>query len=126
MQLSFLSRVLNVETDTDYLPLGRWMSSNREWDWRQRMTLMNTKWTFNQVSYSLLLLAGGVALATSAARAQDAPPNDPNYNQNSDMQSNGDQSNYDGPENGQDPPTRVARLSFVDGSSSFQPAGPAH
>jgi hypothetical protein len=31
--------------------------------------------------------------------------------------------NYDGPENGQDPPTRVARLSFVDGSVSFQPGG---
>src|SRR6266850_6467742 len=87
------------------------------------MTLMNTKWTSNQVRYSLLLLAGAVAFATSATRAQDAPPNDPNYNQNSDMQSNGDQSNYDGPENGQDPPTRVARLSFVDGSVSFQSGG---
>src|ERR1700722_438110 len=87
------------------------------------MTLMNTKWTLNQVRYSLLLLAGVVAVATSAARAQDAPPNDPSYNQNSDMQGSGDQSNYDGPENGQDPPTRVARLSFVDGSVSFQPGG---
>ena len=84
---------------------------------------MNTKCTLNQVRYSLLLLAGAVAFATSAARAQDAPPNDPNYNQNSDMQGSGDQSNYDGPENGQDPPTRVARLSFVDGSVSFQPGG---
>ena len=84
---------------------------------------MNTNWTLNQVRYSLLLLAGAVAFATTAARAQDAPPNDPNYNQNSDMLGSGDQSNYDGPENGQDPPTRVARLSYVDGSVSFQPGG---
>src|SRR5260370_31903548 len=88
------------------------------------MTLMNTKWTLNQVRYSLLLLAGAVAFAASAARAQDAPPDDANYNQNSDMQGSGDQSNYDGPENGQDPPTRVARLSYVDGSVSFPPGGP--
>src|SRR5216683_3451359 len=84
---------------------------------------MNTNWTLNQVRYSLLLLAGAVAFCTSAARGQDAPPNDANYNQNSDMQGSGDQSNYDGPGNGQDPPTRVARLSFVDGSVSFQPGG---
>src|SRR5207253_6571381 len=49
--------------------------------------------------------------------------NDANYSQNSDIQGNGDQSNYDGPESGQDPPARVARLSFVDGSVSFQPGG---
>src|SRR6266705_4136406 len=106
-----------------YLPLGRPTSSNREWVWRQRMTLMNTKWTLKKVRYSLLLLAGAVAFAASAARAQDAPPDDANYNQNSDIQGSGDQSDYDGPENGQDPPTRVARLSYVDGSVSFQPGG---
>ncbi len=55
---------------------------------------MNTNWTLNQVRYSLLLLAGAVAFCTSAARGQDAPPNDANYNQN-----------------------------FVDGSVSFQPGG---
>src|SRR5258708_26619386 len=99
------------------------MSSNREWVWRQGMTLMRTEWTLNQLRYSLLLLAGAVAFATRATCAQDAPPNDPNYNKHSDMKSNGDQSNYDGPENGQDPPTRVARLSYVDGSVSFQPGG---
>jgi len=82
---------------------------------------MNTKWTLNQLRYSLLLLAGTVAFGSTAVYGQDAPSSD--YNQNSNMQDNGEQSNYDGPENGQDPPTRVARLSFVDGSVSFQPGG---
>src|SRR6266404_5334718 len=85
------------------------------------MMLMNTKWTLNQLRYSLLLLAGTVAFGSTAVYGQDAPSSD--YNQNSNMQDNGEQSNYDGPENGQDPPTRVARLSFVDGSVSFQPGG---
>jgi hypothetical protein len=90
---------------------------------------MISKWTLNQVRYSLLLLAGAVAFGATTAHGQDAPPSganpnyNQNYNQNPDMQGNGDQSNYDGPENGQDPPTRVARLSFVDGSVSFQPGG---
>jgi len=90
---------------------------------------MISKWTLNQVRYSLLLLAGAVAFGATTAQGQDAPPSgaNPNYNQNYsqnlDMQGNGDQPNYDGPENGQDPPTRVARLSFVDGSVSFQPGG---
>ena len=90
---------------------------------------MIRKRTVNQVRYSLLLLAGAVAFGATTAHGQDAPPSDANsnysqnYNQNSDIQGNGDQSNYDGPENGQDPPTRVARLSFVDGSVSFQPGG---
>src|SRR6266436_5650710 len=85
------------------------------------MMLMNTKWTLNQLRYSLLLLAGTVAFGSTAVYGQDAPSSD--YNQNSNMQDNGDQSNYDGPENGQDPPTRVARLSFVDGAVSFQAGG---
>jgi len=84
---------------------------------------MNTKRFFDKVRYSLLLLAGTLAFATTAAyaQAQDAPPSDAGANYN--MQASGDQSNYDGPDNGQDPPTRVARLSFVDGSVSFQPGG---
>jgi hypothetical protein len=84
---------------------------------------MNTKWFFDQVRYSLLLLAGAFAFAATAAyaQAQDAPPSDTSANY--DMQASGDQSNYDAPDNGQDPPTRVARLSFVDGSVSFQPGG---
>jgi hypothetical protein len=84
---------------------------------------MNTKWFFDQVRYSLLLLAGAFAFATTAAyaQAQDAPPSDTSANY--DMRASGDQSNYDAPDNGQDPPTRVARLSFVDGSVSFQPGG---
>jgi FecR protein len=84
---------------------------------------MNTKWFFDQVRYSLLLLAGAFAFATTAAyaQAQDAPPSDTSANY--DMQASGDQSNYDAPDNAQDPPTRVARLSFVDGSVSFQPGG---
>jgi hypothetical protein len=84
---------------------------------------MNTKGFFDQVRYLLLLLAGAIAFVATAAYtpAQDAPPS--GAGSNYDAQSSGDQSNYDGPDNAQDPPTRVARLSFVDGSVSFQPGG---
>src|SRR6266702_4742692 len=79
---------------------------------------MNIKRIWSQTRFYPRLLAGALAFGATAVLAQDA-----NYNQNSDMQGSGDQSNYDGPENGQDPPTRVARLSYVDGSVSFQPGG---
>jgi len=94
---------------------------------------MNTKRILNQVRLYLLLVAGVIAFGASAVRAQDAPPSndDPSYNgtynaqydtQRGDTQ-NGDKGNYDAPENGQDPPSRVARMSFLDGSVSFQPGG---
>jgi hypothetical protein len=90
---------------------------------------MNTKRILNQVRLYLLLVAGVIAFGASAVRAQDAPPSndDPSYNgtynpQMGDAQ-NGDNGNYDAPENGQDPPSRVARMSFLDGSVSFQPGG---
>ena len=83
---------------------------------------MNTKRILNQVR-RYLLLAGVVAFGAGVARPQDAPSNDdPNYNAPYGTQ-NGDNGNFDAPENGQDPPTRVARLSFLDGSVSFQPGG---
>jgi len=86
---------------------------------------MNTNWALNKVRYSLLFLAGAVALGSTAVYGQNAPSSDynQNNNQNPNMPDNADQSNYDAPGNGQDPPTRVARLSFVDGAVSFQPGG---
>jgi len=86
---------------------------------------MSTNWALNKVRYSLLFLAGAVALGSTAVYGQNAPSSDynQNNNQNPNMPDNADQSNYDAPENGQDPPTRVARLSFVDGAVSFQPGG---
>jgi hypothetical protein len=86
---------------------------------------MNSNWALNKVRYALLFLAGAVAFGSTAVYGQNAPSSDynQNNNQNPSMPDNGDQSNYDGPENGQDPPTRVARLSFVDGAVSFQPGG---
>jgi len=79
-----------------------------------------------------LLLAGALGLFGSASRAQDSPPQQPNDDTYRDQQQ------YQGPQdqmdpqgdstepNGdpsQDPPSRVARLSYVDGSVSFQPGG---
>src|SRR5436189_2271358 len=77
---------------------------------------INRIWTHTRF-YSLLL-AGAVAFGATAVRAQDAPSNDQNgiYNEQGNE-------NYDAPENGQDPPSRVARLSYIDGAVSFQPGG---
>lgn len=92
---------------------------------------MNAKWMVSQTKY-LLLVAAALTLVTTASRAQDAPPQDaPAYDQNGNPADNGNynapapQNNgdYDVPDNGQDPPTRVARLSYIDGTVSFQPGG---
>jgi len=92
---------------------------------------MNAKWMVSQTK-CLLLVAAALTLVTTASRAQDAPPQDaPAYDQNGNPADNGNynapapQNNgdYDVPDNGQDPPTRVARLSYIDGTVSFQPGG---
>jgi hypothetical protein len=86
--------------------------------------LMNTKRTVNQVRYFLLTLAGLFAFSAAAVRAQEVPPANDNGNYNSSYDGPGnDNENYDAPDSGQDPPSRVARLSFTDGSVSFQPGG---
>src|SRR5438876_3897175 len=79
---------------------------------------MNIKRIWTHTRFYSLLLAGAVAFGATAVRAQDAPSNDQNgiYNEQGNE-------NYDAPENGQDPPSRVARLSYIDGSVSFQPGG---
>src|SRR5438094_1324887 len=79
---------------------------------------MNIKRIRTRTRFYSLLLAGAVAFGATAVRAQDAPSNDQNgiYNEQGNE-------NYDAPENGQDPPSRVARLSYIDGSVSFQPGG---
>jgi hypothetical protein len=79
---------------------------------------MNIKRIWTPTRFYSLLLAAAVAFGATAVRAQDAPSNDQNgiYNEQGNE-------NYDAPENGQDPPSRVARLSYIDGSVSFQPGG---
>jgi len=79
---------------------------------------MNISRIWTHTRFYSLLLAGAVAFGATAVRAQDAPSNDQNgiYNEQGNE-------NYDAPENGQDPPSRVARLSYIDGSVSFQPGG---
>src|SRR5258708_2117706 len=70
----------------------------------------------------LLFLAAEMAIAASAVRAQDAPP--PPDNGTYAEQGNGPQDGRDNrPDNGQDPPSRVARVSVIDGTVSFQPGG---
>jgi hypothetical protein len=59
------------------------------------------------MAWSLLALLSSIV---PASRAQDQPPNAIQYN---DMQNN----------DGADPPSRVARISFLDGSVSMQPGG---
>ena len=75
------------------------------------MMLMNAKRISNQTWLLLLLLAGSLVVTASASRAQNAPS------------ASGDDGNYNGSDTSQDPPTRVARLSYVEGSVSFQPGG---
>jgi hypothetical protein len=82
------------------------------------MKLMSTERILSQTKFFLLFLAGMLAIHAAPVRAQDAPPSDDNaiYDGPNDQ-------NYDGQDTGQDPPSRVARLSYVDGTVSFQPGG---
>jgi hypothetical protein len=88
---------------------------------------MNTKRMLKQNRFLLTFLAGVLVFSASVTRAQDAPANDANGNDsdNGNYNAQGEQNNgnYDVPDNGQDPPSRVARLSFFDGTVSFQPGG---
>jgi hypothetical protein len=71
-----------------------------------------------QPRFFLLLLAPVLAISAAPVRAQDAPPSDDNQ-----IYNGPDNQDYDAPDTGQDPPSRVARLSYVDGTVSFQPGG---
>ena len=76
-----------------------------------------------------LSLAGLLSIGAGKLRAQDAPPQDypqdqsqdPAYQEQGPQTPNGD-IDYNG-DPSQDPPDRVARLSYIDGSVSFQPGG---
>ena len=90
---------------------------------------MIIKKSLNRTRSYLLVLAGLLIFGASATWAQDAPPQPQDENQDYSGQDNG---NYNAPDNAQenpgdanaqDPPTRVARLSYVDGPVSFQPGG---
>jgi hypothetical protein len=90
------------------------------------MLAMNTKMLFKQSRLLALSLAGLLSVGAVGLRAQDAPPQDQTY-QDSQDQNQGQQApdsdvNYNGDPQ-QDPPSRVARLSYIDGSVSFQPGG---
>jgi len=78
---------------------------------------MNIKRITGLAKFSLLL-AAVLTWSATAVHAQDAPGNDQNGTYTGQQDGN-----YDAPDNGQDPPNRVARLSYLDGSVSFQPGG---
>ena len=78
---------------------------------------MNIKPTTGLARLSLLL-AAVLAWSATTVRAQDAPGNGQNGNDTGQQDGN-----YDAPDSGQDPPNRVARLSYLDGTVSFQPGG---
>src|SRR5579863_6692510 len=101
---------------------------------------MNTKAIFNRTRFVAISLAGFLSLG-AALRAQDAPPPpdngqappDSSYSDSAqqgqmnpqmspDMQGPSGDYQPDGTPQ-QDPPSRVARLSYIDGSVSFQPGG---
>jgi hypothetical protein len=93
------------------------------------MLAMNRKTIFKQTRLLALSLTSILGLGAAALRAQDAPPQpsqDQIYSQDQ-MDPNrmpGPADDYTPNGNpAQDPPTRVARLSYVDGSVSFQPGG---
>jgi hypothetical protein len=80
---------------------------------------MNSKRILRYSRLLLLLSAAGI-FAFAPVRAQDAPPMPDNGDINAlDSMPNGPE----GPDNGQDPPSRVARMSAIDGTVSFQPGG---
>jgi hypothetical protein len=93
---------------------------------------MNTKMIFKQTRFLALSLTGLLSLGTGSLRAQDAPPQEPPQGsyQNQDQAAPGemappDNGTYTQP-NGDprlDPPSRVARISYLEGSVSFQPGG---
>src|ERR1043166_6862955 len=98
------------------------------------MLAMRNTMVFTQSRFLRLLLVGTLALFGISARAQDAPPQQPNDDGYQGQPPYQDQSSQDqmGPQgddaepNGdpsQDTPSRVARLSYIDGSVSFQPGG---
>jgi len=95
---------------------------------------MKNEMLFTQSRFLKFLLAGALAFFGVTSRAQDAPPQQPNEDGYQAQQQYQDQGPQDqmGPQddnaepNGdpsQDPPSRVARLSYIDGSVSFQPGG---
>jgi hypothetical protein len=86
---------------------------------------MNTKILLKQTRVLALSFAGLLSLGAAGLRAQDAPPQD--YPQDQTYQDQGPEApdsdiNYN-LDSKQDPPSRVARLSYIDGSVSFQPGG---
>lgn len=86
------------------------------------MMTMRTRTKMNRNWVLLVLLTGFFAIATSKARAQDAPPmpDDGDNNGPGGILNNGPENRTDST---QDPPSRVARISYLDGSVSFQPGG---
>ena len=93
---------------------------------------MNTKTTLKQARLLALSLAGLLSLGAASLRAQDAPPQDPpqgsyqNQDQaGPDQMAPPDNGDYTQPDRSTqpDPPSRVARLSYTEGSVSFQPGG---
>ena len=92
-----------------YPPIGLSFSSGRRVR-RQGIMLINRKQLSGQTGFLLLLLAGILVVMVTGAQAQDVPPTSGN-------------GNYDASDTSQDPPTRVARLSYLEGSVSFQPNG---
>lgn len=78
---------------------------------------MNTN-RLKRFTSSLALFAAALFVSSSSLRAQDAPPPPDNG-----AYPSPDNNGYDAPDTGQDPPSRVARISYIDGAVSFQPGG---
>src|SRR5215467_3179038 len=80
---------------------------------RGEKTMKTKRWK-NSAGFLVSLVAA--IFGASAVYAQDAPPPPDNGAYANDQ-------SYDTPYNGQDPPSRVARISDIEGSVSFQPGG---
>jgi hypothetical protein len=94
---------------------------------------MNTKTIFNQTRFVAIWLAGFLSFGAAAVGAQDVAPSPQPDSSYSDPAQQGQmnpqlspdlQGDYQPDGNPQqDPPSRVARLSYIEGSVSFQPGG---
>ena len=70
---------------------------------------MSSKRIFNQAGFLVFFIAGLLTLGASLTRAQEGPQSNDNEDYNADPS--------------QDPPSRVARMSDIEGTVSFQPGG---
>jgi hypothetical protein len=83
---------------------------------------MNTKMFFRKSRLLMFSLLGLISVGAMKLLAQESPSQDPGYQASQSPQLPDSDIDYNGDPQ-QDPPSRVARLSYIDGSVSFQPGG---